>query len=124
VPGTPGKPAVVRLTTVDGATKDVRLSDVRGRLGLKSTGFRIGVLRLDRPAAVADGVLTLTGVARDVVDPVLEQRGSGGAWAVAKRLAPGANGAFSVRLKLSATTVYRLASGGLGGPPLTVRVAA
>ena len=124
VPGTPGKPAVVRLTTADGVAKEVRLSDVRGRLGLKSTGFRLGLLRLDRPATVANGVLTLTGVARDVADPVLEQRVAGGGWVLVKRLTTGANGAFSVKLKLSSTTVYRLASGELGGPPLAVRVAA
>ena len=51
VPGAPGKPAVLRLTTAAGGTSDARLSDVRARLGLKSTGFRLGVLRLDPPAA-------------------------------------------------------------------------
>ena len=34
-----------------------RPSDVRQRLGFKSTCFRLGVLRLDRPAAAADGAV-------------------------------------------------------------------
>ena len=51
VPGTPGKPAVLRFTTAAGASSEARLSDVRARLGLKSTGFRLGVLRLDAPSA-------------------------------------------------------------------------
>jgi hypothetical protein len=125
VPGTPGKPAVVRLTIVGGKTADVRLSDVRARLGLKSTGFRLGVLRLDRPAPLsAGGVLRLTGVARDIADVELEQRGSSGAWVTVKRLAPSANGTFAIKLKITATTVYRLAAGGLAGPSVTVRVTA
>jgi stage II sporulation protein D len=124
VAGSPGKPAVLRLTTVAGGTADVRLSEVRARLGLRSTGFHLGLLRLDRPPAAANGVVRLSGIARDVADPVLEQRAPGGAWAPAKRLAPAANGAFAVQLKIAATTVYRLVSGGLAGPPLTIRIAA
>jgi stage II sporulation protein D len=125
VPGTPGKPAVVRFTTVTGGATDVRLSDVRGRLGLKSTGFRLGVLRLDRPVSPPqDGVLRLSGVARDVTGVVLEQRTAAGAWVTAKRLAPAPDGTFVVKVKHAATTVYRLAAAGLGGPPLTVRAVA
>jgi stage II sporulation protein D len=125
VPGASGKPAVVRLTTAGGVTTDVRLSDVRARLGLKSTGFTLGVLRLDRPSAPsATGPLRLTGVVRGIAGPVLEQRGPSGTWVTVKRLAPAANGTFAIRVKLTGTTVYRLAAGGLGGPPVTVRVAA
>jgi stage II sporulation protein D len=125
VPGSPGKPAVVRLTTAGGATTDVRLSDARSRLGLKSTSFRLGVLRLDRPApSTGGGVLRLTGVARNIADVMLEQRGSSGAWVTVKRLAPAPNGAFVIKLKPSGTTVYRLAAGGLAGPPVTARVTA
>ena len=126
VPGTPGKPAVLRLVATDGATADVRLAAVRARLGLKSTGFRLGVLRLDRPAPLrgANPVLQLTGVARDLSDVVLEQRGPSGAWVTVRRLAPAADGTFAVRLRPSETTVYRLSADGLGSPPLTVRVVA
>ena len=41
-----------------------------------------------------------------------------------KRLAPAADGTFAVKLRPTVTTVYRLSADGLGGPPLTVRVAA
>jgi stage II sporulation protein D len=125
VPGAPGQPAVVRLTIAGGATADVRLSVIRSRLGLKSTGFTLGVLRLDRPAApIAAGPVELTGVARGITGPVLEQRGKSGAWVTVKRLSPAADGAFAIKVKLTGTTVYRLASGALFGPPITVRVAA
>ena len=124
VPGTPGKPAVLRLTTAAGGTSEARLSDARARLGLKSTGFRLGVLRLDPPAArVAAGALVLTGVAKAVETPVLEQRAASGAWATAKRIEPSATGEFKVRLKIAATTAYRLSAAGLAGPAVTVRVA-
>ncbi len=126
VPGAPGKPAAVRLTTADGQSADQRLADVRTRLGLKSTGFRLGVLRLDPPPQLqgASPVLQLTGVARQVDDAVLERRTQSGAWVTVKRLSPAADGTFAVRLRVRGTTVYRLSADGLGGPPLTVRVAA
>jgi stage II sporulation protein D len=124
VPGTPGKPAVLRLTSVAGTTTEVRLSEVRARLGLKSTGFQFGVLRLDQPTVLAEGTVRLSGVARAVASPVIQQRNAAGAWVTVKRLAPAPDGAFAVKVKQTATTVYRLAAGDLGGPPLTVRIAA
>ena len=126
VPGAPGQPAAVRLSAADGSTTDVRLSDVRARLGLKSTGFRLGMLRLDRPStpAAPSGVVRLTGVVRDLTGVVLEQRSAPGTWVTVKRLAPAADGSFVVTLRPVTTTVYRLAADGLGGAPLTVRVAA
>jgi SpoIID/LytB domain protein len=126
VPGAPGKPAVVRLTTADGQTTDQRLTDVRARLGLKSTGFRLGVLRLDLPtlSTGTSPVVQLTGVARDVDDAVLERRTPAGTWDTVKRLSPAADGTFAVKLRPTVTTVYRLSADGLAGPQLTVRVAA
>jgi len=125
VPGTPGKPAVVRLTTADGQASDQRLTDVRARLGLKSTGFRLGTLRLDPPAPPkGTASLRLTGVARDVDGAVLERRTPAGTWVTVKRLSPDADGTFAVKLRPTETTVYRLSADGLAGPPLTVRVAA
>jgi SpoIID/LytB domain protein len=126
VPGTPGKPAAMRLTTADGQTASARLSDVRTRLGLKSTGFRLGTLRLDLPSQPkgASPVVQLTGVARQVEGATIERRTPGGAWVTAKRLSPAADGTFAVKLRASGTTVYRLSADGLAGPPLTVRVTA
>ena len=126
VPGTPGKPAVMRLTTAAGRTTDQRLSDVRSRLGLKSTGFRLGVLRLDAPTLQngQSSAVRLTGVARDVTGAVLERRMPAGTWATVKRLPASDDGAFAVTVRPTSTTTYRLSADGLAGPPLTVRVAA
>ncbi len=125
VPGTPGRPSVLRLTTSGGATSELRLSDVRSRLGLKSTGFTMGVLRLDQPPAAPKGrPMALTGIARALSDVVLERRGAGGVWKAVEQLRPSASGAFSVRLRPEKTTVYRLSAAGLTGPPVVLRVAA
>jgi hypothetical protein len=59
-----------------------------------------------------------------VASPVIQQRNAAGAWVTVKRLAPAPDGAFAVKVKQTATTVYRLAAGDIGGPPLTVRIAA
>ncbi len=126
IAGTPGAPAVVRFTTADGQTTDRRLSDVRATLGLKSTGFRLGVLRLDQPppSEARSTPLRLTGIARDVAGATLERRTPAGTWATVKRLSPAADGSFAVTLRPGETTTYRLSAGGFSGPPLTVRVAA
>jgi stage II sporulation protein D len=126
VPGAPGKPAAVQLTTADGRTASARLSDVRARLGLKSTGFRLGTLRLDPPAQAkgASPIVQLTGVARQVEGATIERRTADGSWVTAKRLSPAADGTFAVKLRASGTTVFRLSADGVSGPPLTVRVTA
>jgi stage II sporulation protein D len=121
VPGTPGRPAVIRLVTTTGAT-DVRLSDVRARLGLKSTGFRLGTLRLDGPQVTgAKGKIRLAGLARSVDEPVLERRENAGTWVKVRQLRPADDGTFGLTLQLDATTAFRLTAGGLSGPALTVR---
>jgi stage II sporulation protein D len=93
---------------------------VRTRLGLRSTWFRIGLLRLDRPAqgAVTFGSrLRLTGLARDVPGARVEQRAHGRAWAPVSQLAPGEEGRFASLVRPVVTTEFRLAAG-------TVRTAA
>jgi stage II sporulation protein D len=123
--GTPGAPAALRLTRTAGATAELRLADVRNRLGLKSLEFTLGTLRLDRPAvASGPGAVRLTGVARDVSGVVLERRTGTGAWAQVARVAPTADGTFALRVRIAATTSYRLSANGLAGPTVTVRVAA
>ena len=62
-------------------------------------------------------------MARDVDDAMLERRTPAGTWVAVKRLSPAADGTFAVKLRATVTTVYRLSADGLGGPPLTVRVA-
>jgi SpoIID/LytB domain protein len=124
--GAPGTPAALRLTTTAGATTEQRLSDVRNRLGLKSLEFTVGVLRLDGPSAGARlaGVVRLTGLARDVTDAVLERRTEAGDWVQVARVAPTSDGAFALRVRVAATTSFRLSAGEVAGPALTVRIPA
>ncbi len=126
VPGAPGVPAALRLTTSAGATVDERLTDIRARLGLKSLEFHLGLLRLDRPAPekARASVVRLTGVARDVADVALERRLSGGRWVSVARISPSADGSFAIRVRAAETTAYRLTAGGLAGPALVLRNAA
>jgi stage II sporulation protein D len=124
-PGSPGNPAALRLTTTAGGTTEQRLSDVRNRLGLKSLEFTLGTLRLDRPDEAGQaGPLRLTGLARDVADVVLERRTEAGDWVQVARIAPTVDGMFALRLRIAATTAYRLSAGGVAGPTLTVRIRA
>lgn len=124
-PGSPGAPAALRLTTTGGTTAERRLSDVRNRLGLKSLEFTLGTLRLDLPGAPSPpGAIRLTGLARDVSDVVLERRTDVGDWVQVARVAPTKDGSFALRVRIAATTAYRLSTGGVAGPAVTVRIAA
>ena len=122
VSGTVGRPAELRLTTTAGGTFGWRLSDVRARLGLKSSSFRLGTLRLVAAVSTKPGVRVVTGVIRDVDGAVLERLGPAGTWApVTAKLALDADGVFTITLRPATTTTYRLAAPGLVGPSLTVR---
>lgn len=125
VPGTQGHPAALRFVTDAGGSSDVRLSEVRARLGLRSTTFRLGVLRFVTPPGTikAGTKLKLSGVARDVADAILEKQRPDGSWAPAAKLVFAADGSFAVILQPTTTSIYRLSTGGLAGPTLTVRVA-
>jgi hypothetical protein len=90
----------------------IRAADARRALGLRSTWFRIGVLLLTPPAKpLAYGVAgKLTGVARGLGRPVLEQR-AGAGWRAVAAVQPQANGTFSVTVRPTATGQYRLNTG-------------
>ena len=90
----------------------VRGADVRRQLGLRSTWFRVGVLLLTSPAKpLAYGAAgRLTGLARGVGRPVLEQR-VGAGWRTVATVQPQANGTFSVTVRPTATGQYRLNTG-------------
>ncbi len=124
-PGTPGHPASIRFTSKTGAILEERVSDLRWRLGLRSSSFRIGVLRLTAPPtqAASGAKVALTGIARDVDEPLLEKRADDGTWARAARVKPRADGTFAVVVRPAATTTYRLSAAGLAGPSLTLAVA-
>ena len=120
-----GRPSTVTLTTKDGSTVELPANVVRARLELRSTAFRLGVLRLRQPAAatVAGTPVQLGGIARDVDGPVLDKLGPAGAWVPAARLTPAPDGSFTVTLRPTQTSTYRLSAAGLPGPALTLTVA-
>jgi len=125
VPSAPGRPIGFLVAMDTGASVQVRATEIRTRLGLKSPNFRIGVLRLAPPATpVGPGeTVTLEGVARDVGETVLEERGSDGLWKPVKKLVLQADGSFAAVLRPAVTSAYRLVAAGLIGPALTVKVA-
>ena len=119
-----GRPATVLLGLRNGTTVQLRAADVRARLGLRSTAFRLGVLRFARPGppTTPGTPVQLGGIARDVEDAVLEKLGANGAWARSARLTPGPDGTFTVTVRPRRTSTYRLSAVGLPGPALTLTV--
>jgi stage II sporulation protein D len=123
-----GRPTLLRLTTKAGRTVELAATAVRDRLGLRSTWFRIGMLRLGvaMPALKAKrgDEVELTGVARGVDLPVLERRQPEGGWSRVRRLVPRSDGTFSVAVRPLRSGRYRLSADGFSSQPLSVRVAA
>lgn len=105
-----------RVTMVTGVGSlgeaGLRGSDVRRALGLRSTWFRIGVMQLAAPAKpLTYGVPgKLTGIARGVGRPVLEQR-VGAGWRTVATVGPQANGTYSVTVRPTTSGQYRLNAG-------------
>lgn len=124
LPGAPSRPAQLVLTTTAGATTAIRLTDVRTRLGLRSSTFRLGTLRLAvPPGKVAPGSqVRLTGTARDVDRPRIEKLAPGGAWVKGPRLVIAPDGTFAVTLRVAATLEVRLVADGLVGAPVRIAV--
>jgi stage II sporulation protein D len=117
------RPGRIVLVTATGAEVETNGIDARARLGLLSPNFRLGVLRLERPAAAAapGTAVRLTGVARDVLAPTVEELRAG-AWVPVARPRPRADGTFAATVRPAAVTRYRLTGSGLAGPVLAVRV--
>ena len=109
VPTLSGRPASVTLVEKSGATVLLRGADVRARLGLRSTAFRIGVMRVALPPApaVAGAPVVVSGLARDVQAPVLEKLGANGVWLPSVKVAPAVDGSFAVTVQPLATATYR-----------------
>ena len=101
---------------------------VRRALGLRSTWFSVGVVSLSPPTdatpVVYGGRTKLTGLARGVASVGLESRPTTAkTWASAARVKPAADGTFTVSVKPSPTTWYRLAVGTLRTAQVRVAVA-
>lgn len=124
VPTQSGRPASVTLVKKTGARVLLTAADVRARLGLRSTAFRLGVLRVGRPpvAAAAGTTVVVSGLARDVESPLLEKLTAIGTWAPSVKVAPGGDGSFAVTMRPQSTATYRLTADGQIGPALTVIV--
>jgi stage II sporulation protein D len=135
--GLPGRLADVRTTlngsgrvgalvaVGDGVETSVPATDVRRRLGLRSTWFRVGMLALEPLAkpVVYGGRARLAGTVRGLANVTLEQRAGTVAWETAGELKPGADGRFALAVKPLATVDYRLVSGTVRGTPVRVGVA-
>jgi stage II sporulation protein D len=89
----------------------VKGADVRTRLGLRSTWFRVGALALAPPEGPVPpgGQLTLNGLARGLAGVVLEQKPAGEGWKPFASVKPTAGGGFAIAVQPAATTLYRLA---------------
>jgi stage II sporulation protein D len=119
-PGPSGRAQTVTLRTALG-DRPVRPTDVRAGLGLRSTWFRFGLLSVRRHAApvVHGSAVRLTGTVRGVAGVSLSVA-KGGVWEPVRTVAPGA---FSIPVRPTATTLYRLATLTGMGPVLRVAVA-
>jgi stage II sporulation protein D len=118
-----GRVTLVRVQATNGTVRELPGTDVRDLLGLRSTWFRIGTLRLGSAAArVKAGLpLELTGVARDV-DAVELQQLREGTWTPTRRIQTRADGTFSLVVRPVESIRYRLSTGELAGEPVTVKV--
>ena len=102
----------------------VLASELRRRLELRSTYFRVGVLSLHPPGQqVPYGTtLQLAGIARDLPNVMLQQRAASSLWQTAAVLRPAADGTFVASVKPLALTEYRLASGSIASAPVHATV--
>ena len=117
---------VAELVAVGSAGETtVPANDVRTRLGLRSTWFKIGAVALDPLAkpVVYGGTARVTGIARGIGPATLEQRVGTAAWEQAGAIKPGAGGRFAVAVRPEATTDYRIVGGAVRSAPLRVGVA-
>ncbi len=105
-------------------TASIQATDLRRKLGLRSTWFSVGVLSLSAPpqAVIFGNRARLTGVARGLTQTILEQR-QGADWQAVGSVKSDDAGAVSVVVKPSITTQYRLASGKVSAAGVRVPVA-
>ena len=119
-----GRPASVTLIKKTGVSVLLRAADVRAQLGLRSTAFRLGVLRVARPtpSTTPGAPVVISGVARDVAAPLLQKLSAKGSWLLSARLKPKPDGAFATTVRPKLTTTYRLVADGVVGPALIASV--
>ena len=117
--------ATLVAIAADGSSLELSGSEIRKRLALRSTAFRLGTLRfVTPPSPTTTGTrVRLAGLARDVEAATLERLDASGAWVtVVQRLTVQADGSFATVVRPIQTTTYRLSASGLPGPELTIPV--
>ena len=116
----------VKTLNVTGSKGEVSIpgTDLRKRLGIRSTWFTVGVLSLSAPNApiVYGSRGKLTGVARGLSNAVLQQL-DGGTWKDVAAAKGGKDGVLTLTIKPTVTTRYRLATGKVSAPAVRVPVA-
>ncbi|MEO5575026.1 MAG: SpoIID/LytB domain-containing protein [Gaiellaceae bacterium] len=120
--GPSGRVTQVTLKARSG-TRSIESQDFRRALDLRSTWFSVRVLNLDSPlaGALANRPLQLRGFVRGLAKVRLEQQVNGGAWTTVKPVRTRPDGRFTVTVRLSRTTSYRLATPAAAGGAVTVR---
>jgi hypothetical protein len=103
----------------------VSAASLREKLGLRSTWFTLGMLRLDRPAkAVTYGARArLSGLVRGLSGATLEERRSGGSWTRVPAAPRVSGGALTASVRALAPSEYRLAAGSVRTPAARLVVA-
>ncbi|MGZ8793536.1 MAG: SpoIID/LytB domain-containing protein [Gaiellaceae bacterium] len=106
------------------STLAVQGTDLRRRLGLRSTWFSVGVLSLTAPPqpVVYGGRAKLTGFARGLTQAVLQQL-QGDTWTEVATLKAEEDGIVTALVKPTITTRYRLSSGKVSAESVRVPVA-
>ena len=124
-PGVAGRVGSVVVTDSLGDAVTVPSATFRELLGLRSTWFTAGVLSLAASETPVDygSTVDLSGVARGVAAPTLQQRTAGGAWQAVGAVSPDPSGAFELTETPTVSTDYRLVAGKAAGPLLHVGVA-
>lgn len=122
--GPSGRVTTAVLTTPTGPVVSTG-SNLRAALGLRSTWFTFGLLLLQAPpgSVTYGSSVTLTGVARGVTAPLVEQRAGSVFWTPGPAIAPASDGKFVFVARPLQTTWFRLGSGSLRGAIIKVPVA-
>jgi stage II sporulation protein D len=94
----------------------------RSALGLRSSWFDLGVMRLDAPPPATFGAaFELAGLVRGVRGATVERRDDG-RWRPVARAKPGKDGRFLARVRALGSE-FRIAGGGAAATPVRVRLA-
>lgn len=118
-----GRVTDVRFLTAHG-WRAIAGTDLREKLGLRSTYFRLGALTLDQPARRAlleSAKVHVTGQVRGLKNVQLERETRDGAWLTVGYVHP-RNGKFVITLRANGPLKLRLVAEGVATAPIAYRV--